>query len=75
MSLVELPPSLYKSLKNVDYSAAEQIQNKLYHEYNIEVGTMEHFTSHSFDILLKGEGVEGVVCWIRMIGIRTRNVI
>lgn len=37
MSLVELPPSLYKSLKNVDYSAAEQIQNKLYHEYNIEV--------------------------------------
>lgn len=42
MSLVELPPSLYKSLNHVDYSAAEQIQNMLYHEHNIEVGTMNH---------------------------------
>ncbi|XP_052698505.1 uncharacterized protein LOC128176299 isoform X2 [Crassostrea angulata] len=37
MSLVELPPSLYKSLNHVDYSTAEQIQNILYHEYDIEV--------------------------------------
>lgn len=37
MSLVELPPSLCKSLNHVDYSTAEQIQNILYHEYDIEV--------------------------------------
>lgn len=42
MSLVELPPSLYKSLNHVDYSTAEQIQNILYHEYDIEVGTVDH---------------------------------
>ncbi|XP_048734812.2 uncharacterized protein LOC125650493 isoform X2 [Ostrea edulis] len=37
MCLVRLPPSLYKELKDVDYSVAEKIQNILYHKYNIEV--------------------------------------
>ena len=38
MGLVQLPPSLYQTLDVVDYSAAEQIQNTLYHKFNIEVG-------------------------------------
>lgn len=40
MCLVRLPPSLYKELKDVDYSVAEKIQNILYHKYNIEVSVM-----------------------------------
>lgn len=38
MGLVQLPPSLSQTLDIVDYSAAEQIQNTLYHKFNIEVG-------------------------------------
>ena len=38
MGLVQLPPYLSRTLDVVDYSAAEQIQNTLYHKFNIEVG-------------------------------------
>ena len=37
MSLVMLPSSLYCHADLVDYSKAEEIQNKLYYNYNIEV--------------------------------------
>nr|XP_022333506.1 probable L-cysteine desulfhydrase, chloroplastic [Crassostrea virginica] len=37
MGLVQLPPSLSQTLDVVDYYAAEQIQNTLYHKFNIEV--------------------------------------
>ncbi|KAL8614546.1 hypothetical protein ACOMHN_049846 [Nucella lapillus] len=38
MTLVELPKALHPAQgEEVDYAAAEQIQNRLYHEFNIEV--------------------------------------
>ncbi|XP_041348753.1 L-cysteine desulfhydrase-like [Gigantopelta aegis] len=37
MSLVRLPSSLFDNDDLVNYSKAEEIQNKLYHNYNIEV--------------------------------------
>ena len=37
MCLVELPKALYGSGTDVNYNAAEEIQNKLYHDYSIEV--------------------------------------
>ncbi|XP_045197118.2 uncharacterized protein LOC123551905 [Mercenaria mercenaria] len=37
MCLVRLPDGLQKMSANVDYSAAETVQNTLYHKYNIEV--------------------------------------
>ena len=37
MSLVELPPKLYQHLDTVDYSAAEAVQNQLFHSFKIEV--------------------------------------
>ena len=37
MCLVELPAKLYEHLDQVDYSAAESIQNQLFHSYQIEV--------------------------------------
>ncbi|KAK3097165.1 hypothetical protein FSP39_006983 [Pinctada imbricata] len=37
MCLVGLPESLYKNNANVTYDSAEEIQNELFHKYNIEV--------------------------------------
>ena len=37
MCLTELPAKLYQHLDVVDYSAAEAVQNKLFHFFNIEV--------------------------------------
>ncbi|XP_035826600.1 L-cysteine desulfhydrase [Aplysia californica] len=36
MVLVELPASIHSMFQTLDYSAAESIQNSLYHDYNIE---------------------------------------
>ncbi|KAK3606744.1 hypothetical protein CHS0354_036541 [Potamilus streckersoni] len=48
MCLIGLPSVVYSSVKEVDYSTAERIQNELYHRYNIEVRhriVLTNFTS------------------------------
>ncbi|RUS72039.1 hypothetical protein EGW08_020203 [Elysia chlorotica] len=37
MALVELPESIHQMFNTIDYSAAETVQNALYHDFNIEV--------------------------------------
>ncbi|GFS21943.1 isopenicillin N epimerase [Elysia marginata] len=37
MALVELPKSIHQMFETVDYSAAETVQNTLYHDFSIEV--------------------------------------
>ena len=41
MALVQLPPHLSES-KTVNYDAAEVIQNRLYHQHNIEVNSFHN---------------------------------
>ena len=43
MCLVELPAKLYEHQGQVDYSAAETIQNKLFLSYQIEVNNFISF--------------------------------
>jgi len=37
MSLIKLPAAIHSLFDNIDYSAGETIQNRLFHDFNIEV--------------------------------------